>query len=55
MIMSPKMWHLLVSGSLRLFLLTAVPATAHLPLLAGLAASAIVFVVPAPRSRDEPR
>jgi hypothetical protein len=53
--MSPKMWRLLVSGSLRLFLLTAAPTVAHLPLFAGLVAGAIVFVVPAPRPREEPR
>jgi hypothetical protein len=53
--MSPKMWRLLVSGTLRLFLVTAVPAVGHFPLFAGLVASAIVFVVPAPRPRHEPR
>lgn len=48
--MNPKLWRLLVSGSLRLFLLGAVPASAHLSLFAGLAATVIVFVVPAPRT-----
>ena len=48
LIMSPKMWRLLISGSLRLFLITAVPAAAHLSLFAGLAATVIAFVVPAP-------
>jgi hypothetical protein len=53
LIMSPKMWRLLISGSLRLFLISAVPAAAHLSVLAGLAATVIAFVVPAPRSRHE--
>ncbi|WP_158226789.1 hypothetical protein [Amycolatopsis vastitatis] len=52
--MSPKMWRLLISGSLRLFLISAVPAAAHLSVLAGLAATVIAFVVPAPRGRREP-
>lgn len=52
-IMSPRMWRLLISGSLRLFLISAVPAAAHLSVLAGLAAAVIAFVVPAPRSRHE--
>ncbi len=47
------MWRLLISGSLRLFLISAVPA-AHLSVLAGLAATVIAFVVPAPRGRREP-
>lgn len=50
LIMNPKMWRLLVSGSLRLFLVSAVPAAAHLSLFAGVLATAIVFVVPAPRT-----
>ncbi|OXM67597.1 hypothetical protein CF165_14350 [Amycolatopsis vastitatis] len=54
LIMSPKMWRLLISGSLRLFLISAVPAAAHLSVLAGLAATVIAFVVPAPRGRREP-
>ncbi|MEU0537558.1 hypothetical protein [Amycolatopsis tolypomycina] len=53
LIMSPRMWRLLISGSLRLFLLSAVPAAAHLSVLAGLAAAVIAFVVPAPRSRHD--
>lgn len=48
------MWRLLISGSLRLFLISAVPATAHVSVLAGLAAGVIAFLVPAPRSRHEP-
>ena len=48
--MNPKMWRLLISGSLRLFLITAVPAAAHLSLFAGLAATVIAFVVPAPQT-----
>ncbi|MDQ7808449.1 hypothetical protein Q5425_32345 [Amycolatopsis sp. A133] len=51
--MSPRMWRLLISGSLRLFLISAVPAAAHLSVLAGVAATAIAFLVPAPRSRHE--
>jgi hypothetical protein len=54
LIMSPRMWRLLISGSLRLFLISAVPAAAHLSVLAGLAATVIAFVVPPPRSRHEP-
>lgn len=50
LIMNPKMWRLLVSGSLRLFLVSAVPAAAHLSLFVGVVATAIVFVVPAPRT-----
>jgi len=55
LIMSPRMWRLLISGSLRLFLLSAVPAAPHLSVLAGLAATVIAFVVPAARSRHEDR
>jgi hypothetical protein len=51
--MNPKMWRLLISGSLRLFLVSAVPAAAHLSLFAGVVATAIVFVVPAPRTPHE--
>ena len=47
------MWRLVISGSLRLFLISAVPAAGHLPVLAGLAAMVIAFVVPAPRGRRE--
>ena len=54
MIMSPKMWRLLISGTLRLFLISTVPAAVHLSVLAGLAATVIAFVVPAPRGRHEP-
>jgi hypothetical protein len=43
------MWRLLISGTLRLFLITAAPAAVHLPVLVGLAATVIAFVVPAPR------
>ena len=50
LIMNPKMWRLLVSGSLRLFLVGAVPAAAHLSLFVGVVATAIVFVVPAPQT-----
>ncbi|SFW70009.1 hypothetical protein SAMN04489730_3055 [Amycolatopsis australiensis] len=53
LIMSPKMWRLLISGSLRLFLVSAVPAAAHLSLFAGMLATAIAFVVPAPRTPHE--
>ncbi len=42
------MWRLLISGSLRLFLLSAVPAAAHLSVLIGVLAGVIAFVVPAP-------
>ncbi|WP_328618242.1 hypothetical protein OHS18_21260 [Amycolatopsis sp. NBC_00355] len=42
------MW--LVSGALRLFLVTAAPAAVHVPLLVGLVAAVVTFVVPAPRS-----
>jgi hypothetical protein len=55
LIMSPRMWRLLISGSLRLFLISAVPATVHLSVLAGLAAGVIAFLVPAPRSRHDDR
>ena len=55
MIMSPRMWRLLISGSLRLFLISTVPAAAHLSVLAGLAAAVIAFVVPAPRGRHDER
>ncbi|MEV4054943.1 hypothetical protein AB0J55_27405 [Amycolatopsis sp. NPDC049688] len=51
--MSPKMWRLLISGTLRLFLISAVPAAVHVSVLAGLAATVIAFVVPPPRSRHE--
>lgn len=47
------MWRLLISGSLRLFLITAVPAAAHLSVLVGLLAGVIAFVVPAPRAPDD--
>jgi hypothetical protein len=47
--MSSRMWRLLISGTLRLFLITAAPAAVHLPVLVGLAATVIAFVVPAPR------
>jgi hypothetical protein len=50
LIMNPKMWRLLVSGTLRLFLVSAVPAAAHLSLFVGVVATAIVFVVPAPQT-----
>ncbi|WP_410568289.1 hypothetical protein [Amycolatopsis sp. cmx-4-61] len=53
--MSPTMWRLLISGSLRLFLITAVPAAAHLSVFAGLVAGVIAFVVPAPHSRHDDR
>ncbi|MDS0132160.1 MULTISPECIES: hypothetical protein [unclassified Amycolatopsis] len=53
--MSPRMWRLLISGSLRLFLISAVPAAAHLSVLVGLAAAVIAFVVPAPRARHDDR
>jgi hypothetical protein len=49
------MWRLLISGSLRLFLISAVPAAAHLSVLAGLAAGVIAFIVPAPHSRHDDR
>jgi hypothetical protein len=54
-IMSPRMWRLMISGSLRLFLISSVPAAAHLSVLAGLAAAVIAFVVPAPRGRHDDR
>jgi len=54
-IMSPRMWRLLISGSLRLFLISSVPAAVHLSVLAGLAAAVIAFVVPAPRGRHDNR
>jgi hypothetical protein len=44
------MWRLLISGTLRLFLVTAAPVAVHLPLLLGLSATVIAFLVPAPRS-----
>lgn len=47
------MWRLLVSGTLRLFLVTTAPAAGHLPLLVGVVAAVIAFVVPAPRGRPE--
>lgn len=47
------MWRLLISGSLRLFLLSAVPAAAHLSLFVGLAATAIAVLVPAPQTPHE--
>jgi hypothetical protein len=50
LIMSPRMWRLLISGTLRLFLITAAPAAVHLPVFVGLAATVIAFVVPAPRT-----
>ncbi|HEY3471512.1 MAG TPA: hypothetical protein VGL47_40705 [Amycolatopsis sp.] len=50
LIMSPRMWRLLIAGSLRLFLISAVPAAAHLSVFAGLLATVIAFVVPAPRT-----
>jgi hypothetical protein len=53
LIMSPKMWRLLISGSLRLFLISAVPAAAHLSLFAGLVATVIAFVVPAPQTAHQ--
>lgn len=53
LIMNPKMWRLLISGSLRLFLIGAVPAAAHLSLFVGVVATAIAFVVPAPRTPHE--
>jgi hypothetical protein len=49
------MWRLMISGSLRLFLISSVPAAAHLSVLAGLAAAVIAFVVPAPRGRHDDR
>jgi hypothetical protein len=52
-IMSPKMWRLLISGTLRLFLISAVPAAAHLSLFVGVVATVIAFVVPAPRTPRE--
>ncbi|MBE1501663.1 hypothetical protein H4696_008763 [Amycolatopsis lexingtonensis] len=52
--MSPRMWRLLISGSLRLFLISAVPAAAHLSVLVGLVAGVIAFVVPAPRGPGGP-
>ncbi len=51
--MNPKMWRLLISGSLRLFLISAVPAAAHLSLFVGVVATVIAFVVPAPRTPQE--
>ncbi|MFJ7216199.1 hypothetical protein [Amycolatopsis sp. NPDC098790] len=51
--MNPKMWRLLISGSLRLFLISAVPAAAHLSLFVGVVATVIAFVVPAPRTLHE--
>jgi hypothetical protein len=53
LIMNPKMWRLLISGSLRLFLISAVPAAAHLSLFVGVVATVIAFVVPAPRTPHE--
>ncbi len=47
------MWRLLISGSLRLFLVSAVPAAAHLSLFAGLVATVIAFVVPAPQTAHQ--
>ncbi|UOX89119.1 hypothetical protein MUY14_00230 [Amycolatopsis sp. FBCC-B4732] len=47
--MSPRMWRLLISGSLRLFLISAVPTAEHLSVVVGPAAGVIAFVVPAPR------
>jgi hypothetical protein len=51
--MNPKLWRLLISGSLRLFLISAVPAAAHLSLIVGLLATVIAFVVPAPQTPHE--
>lgn len=53
LIMSPKVWRLLISGSLRLFLISAVPAAAHLSLFVGVVATVIAFVVPAPQTPHE--
>jgi hypothetical protein len=53
LIMNPKLWRLLISGTLRLFLISAVPTAAHLSLLAGLLATVIAFVVPAPQTPHE--
>jgi hypothetical protein len=53
LIMSPKMWRLLISGSLRLFLISAVPAAAHLSLFVGVVATVIAFVVPAPQTAHQ--
>lgn len=49
--MNPTLWRLLISGSLRLFLMAAVPVAAHLSVLAALASFVIAFLVPAPSRR----